>query len=126
MTRRKFSLYLPDRPHYLLGFRSGKTGFSDGLRMRVALHLYSDPSVSLASTRRWGFYIHCPTEDLCSGSDSLGPSQMQPPNQGLAPGFVMDLLGIGNTMAQTGLFTLQATGGTALWAFEKPFYLQTA
>lgn len=38
----------------------------------------------------------------------------------------MDLLGIGNTMAQTGLFTLQATCRTALLAFEKLLHLQTA
>lgn len=94
--------------------------------MRVALHLYSDPSDSLASTKRWSFCIHCPTEDLCSGADSLSPSQTQPPNQGLTPCIVMDLLGIENTMAQMGLFTLQATHRTALWAFEKLLYLQTA
>lgn len=55
------------------------------------------------------FSIHCPTEDLCSGADGLGPSQIQPPKQGLTPPVVMDWPGIGNTMAQMGLFTLQAT-----------------
>lgn len=109
MTWRKFSFYLPDKPHFLTGFRSGKTVFFDGLRMRVVLHLYSDPPVSLASTRNGDFCIHCPAEDLCSGADSLGPSQIQLPSQGLTPCIVMDLLGIGNTMAQMGLFTPQAT-----------------
>lgn len=49
--------------------------FFDGLLMRGALHLYSDPSVPLG----WRFCIHCPSEDLCSGADSLGPPQIRPP-----------------------------------------------
>lgn len=67
--------------------------------MRVALHLYSDPSVSLASPRRWGFQFivqlrTCAVELIVWVLLKYNSS------------FVMDLVGLGNTIAQMGLCTL--------------------
>lgn len=67
--------------------------------MRVALHLYSDPSISLASPRSWGFQF---IVQLKTYAVELITWVLLKYNSSI----VMDLVGLGNTMAQMGLCTL--------------------